>query len=102
MATPRKTNRKFMPSLDKVKADLAAGMMPKDLAESYGVDRTTVKGFIRKHKLAQKRVTSYPPDEEIVAGLQARETVASMAKRFGVTQVGLWSRIYDRQLKSFV
>ncbi len=103
MAKVRKTQRKFMPPLDRVKADLAAGMRTKDLAEAYGVDRTTVKGFIRKHKLAQPKVAStYPPDEEIISALQARETVASMAKRFGVTQVALWSRIYDRRLKAFV
>lgn len=88
-----------MPPLDKVKADLASGLTAKDLAVAYGVPGTTVKTFIRRNKLSKKRYVTYPPDDQIIAALEARESIHSMAGRFGIHKDSLWRRIYDRRLR---
>ena len=88
-----------MPPLDKVKEDQAAGMTPKQMAETYGVAPATVKNFIRRHKIAQKTYVRYPPDEEIIAALERRESAHRMSIRFGIHKDTLWRRILDRRLR---
>lgn len=98
MTAPRyKTPR--MPPLEKVKADQEAGMTPLQMAEAYGVAPSSVKTFIRRHRLAKKVYISYPPDEEIIAAIEAGESAFSMAQRFGLHRDTLWRRIYDRKLR---
>jgi hypothetical protein len=102
MATSRKIQRKKMPTLAEVKGDLEAGMTPTQMVSAYGVPRTTISGFLTRHKLSKKKSIAYPSDEAIVAALQERETVASMAARFGIGKHTLWHRIYDRRLRDQV
>lgn len=102
MTTPKKRQRKKMPPLAKVKEDYAAGMTPTQMAKAYAIGKSTVTSFLTKHGISQKRRVVYPPDDEIIAALQAREPIYVMADRFGISRDSMWRRIHERRLRDFV
>jgi DNA-binding CsgD family transcriptional regulator len=94
----RKTRK--MPPPSTIAKDIAAGLNNKELAEKYGVSKTTVEFHIKANGLQRDvQFGTVPSNEQIVACLRKGMTGAAIAKQYGCSADPVNKRIRDYDLR---